>query len=120
MRDKNGGKPAPISYFFSRLLNSCLVLLFSGSSFSDLLEFLMASFLRMAAQADFTIEHPLSTFLSMTLPTCCANQYTHGGQDMMMSMMYIDRIQTFLFNEVDMGNIYFCSDLYIICSRMDI
>jgi len=25
-----------------------------------------------------------------------------------------------LFHKVDMGNIYFCSDAYVICSRMDI
>jgi hypothetical protein len=49
MGGKNEGKPAPISYFFSSLLNTCLVLLFSGSSFSDLLEFVMASFIRMAS-----------------------------------------------------------------------
>ena len=31
-----------------------------------------------------------------------------------------NRILAILFCNVDMGNIYFCSDAYISCSRMDI
>ncbi len=42
-----------------------------------------------------------------------ARQYSKIG-------LHMDKIQTFLFHEVDMGNIYLCSDVNMSCPRMDI